>query len=151
MGDSPHEEPARKREILKEVLDAVLGGKASSLARHFAPGAVFTNRSNASLNDAPWFARLEGDFRFPSEDDAKSFLDELLRRASYISYELRGTIIEEDQGASRCDWTKRDERDGSLITGTTMWWFSFTSDNRIRAVESIGSIHSVVPAPARRP
>ncbi|MEF2072878.1 nuclear transport factor 2 family protein [Consotaella aegiceratis] len=150
MSEIIEDETAKKRAILKEVLDAVLAGKGMSLSRHFAPGAVFTSRSNASLIDAPWFARMEGEYRFSGEEEAKSFLDELLRRANYISYELRGSIIEQDEAASRCDWTKRDERDGSLVTGTTMWWFTFTSDCRIRSIESIGSIHSVVPALDRR-
>ena len=120
-----------------------------SVARHFAPGAVFSNRSNAGIIDAPWFDRLEGEFRLSGEDEAKSFLSELMKRATYISYEERGAIVEDDQAACRCDWTRRDERNGSLVTGTTMYWFTFTSDVRIRSIETIGSIHSVIPANSR--
>lgn len=141
-----HDDRDRKFDVLKEVMDAVMSGSVGSVARHFAPGAVFSSRSNAAMIDAPWFDRLEGDFRLGGEEDAKAFLTELLRRATYISYEHRGTVIEQDEAASRCDWTRRDERNGSLITGTTMYWFSFTSDIRLRGIETIGSIHSIIPA-----
>ncbi|MCW4116217.1 nuclear transport factor 2 family protein [Aurantimonas sp. MSK8Z-1] len=136
----------KRRSVLREVMDAVMSGKPGNVARHFAPGAVVSSRSNAGSFDAPWFERLEGEFRLGGEPEAKAFLSELMRRATFISYTLRGIIIEDDQGASRCDWTKRDERDGSLVIGTTMYWFAFTSDDRIRSIESIGSIHSVIPA-----
>ena len=32
------------------------------------------------------------------------------------------------------------------MTGTTMYWFGFTSDGRIRSIETIASIHSVISA-----
>ena len=106
---------------------------------------MFSNRSNAGVIDAPWFDRLEGDFRLAGEEEARSFLSELMRRAKYISFEERGLIIEEDSAASIYNWTRRDERDGTLVTGTTMYWFTFTTDMRIRYVETISSIHSVFP------
>lgn len=132
--------------VVREVMEAVLSGKPGDVARHFAPGAVFSNRSNAGIIDAPWFDRMEGEYRLAGQDEAKAFVSELLKRASYISFEPRGVIVDGDSAASRCDWTRQDERDGSLVTGTTMYWFSFTSDARIRAIESIGSVHSVIPA-----
>lgn len=144
-----HDVGERQRAIVKDVMDAVMSGTMGSVARHFAPGAVFTNRSNAGIIDAPWFDRMEGEFRLGGEDEAKSFLSELMRRATYISYAERGIIVEQDEAASRCDWTRRDDRNGSLVTGTTMYWFAFTSDCRIRSIETIGSIHSVIPAKDR--
>jgi hypothetical protein len=135
----------RKRAILREVLGALMTGKMGVVSRHFAPGLVFSNRSNAGVIDAPWFGRLEGDFRLAGEEEARSFLSELMRRAKYISFEERGLIIEEDSAASIYNWTRRDDRDGTLVTGTTMYWFTFTTDARIRTVETISSIHSVFP------
>ncbi|KQT54442.1 hypothetical protein ASG43_02245 [Aureimonas sp. Leaf454] len=146
-----HEEAAdRKRAVLKEVMDAALSGRPGPVTRHFAPGAVVRHRSNAGIIDAPWYDRMEGEFRLNGETEAKSHLEELMRRAAYISYEDRGIIVEDDQAASRCDWTRRDERNGSLIMGTTMYWFGFTSDLRIRSIETISSIHSVIPAETGR-
>jgi len=136
----------RKRAVIKEIMDAVMSGASGSIARHLAPGAIFSNKSNAGIIDAPWFSRMEGEYRLQGEDEAKAFLNELLRRATYISYKPRGTLIEDDEAASRCDWTRQDESNGSLVTGTTMYWFGFTSDGRIRSIESIASIHSVIPA-----
>jgi hypothetical protein len=144
-------EAQSKRAVIKEIMDAVMSGASGTIARHFAPGAVFSNRNNAGIIDAPWFDRMEGEFRLSGEAEAKSFLNELLRRATYISYEPRGIVIEGDEGASRCDWTRRDETNGSLVTGTTMYWFAFTSDGRIRSIETIGSIHSVIPARRSEP
>ena len=135
-----------KREMVKDVMDAVMSGKVGSIARHLAPSAVFSNRSNAGIIDAPWFGRMEGEFKLTGEEEAKAFLGELLKRASYISYEDRGVVVEDDQAACLCDWTRRDERNGSLVTGTTMYWFVFNSDLRIRSIETIGSIHSVIPS-----
>jgi hypothetical protein len=126
-------------------MDAVMSGATGSIARHFAPGAIFSNKNNAGIFDAPWFDRMEGEYRLNGEEEAKSFLNELLKRASYISYKPRGTIVEDENAASRCDWTRQDEN-GSLVTGTTMYWFGFTSDGRIRSIETIASIHSVISA-----
>ena len=139
----------RKRAVLREVLGALMSGKMGVASRHFAPGLVFSNRSNAGVIDAPWFDRLEGDFRLSGEEEARAFLGEFMRRAKYISYEERGLVIEEDSAASLYNWTRRDERDGTLVTGTTMYWFNFTSDARIRYVETISSIHSVFPMKER--
>lgn len=144
-----HDHADGMRAVLKEVMDAVMSGTVGSVSRHFAPGAVFSSRSNAGIIDAPWFDRMEGDFRLSGEEEAKSFLTELLRRTTYISYAERGTIVEGEEAASRCDWTRRDERNGSLVTGTTMYWFTFTSDARIRGIETIVSIHSVIPSKPR--
>lgn len=141
-----HDHADAMRAVLKDVMDAVMSGRMGSVSRHFAPGSVFSSRSNAGIIDAPWFDRLEGEFRLNGEEEAKSFLSELLRRATYISYEERGIIVEGEEGASRCNWTRRDERNGSLVTGTTMYWFTFTSDSRIRGIEAIVSIHSVIPS-----
>ena len=140
-----------KRAIVREVMEAVMAPDrasfgAVSITRHFAPGAVISQRSNAAMADAPWFDRFEGEFRLHGEVEARAFFEEMLKRTSYISYEPRGIVCDEDAAASRCDWTRRDEKTGTLITGTTMYWFSFTSDDRIRAIESIGSIHSVIPS-----
>ncbi|WP_102961180.1 nuclear transport factor 2 family protein [Mangrovicella endophytica] len=143
------EEQDRRRNLLIEVLDAMMSGNPGKITSYFAPGAVISTRSNAGIIDAPWFDRMEGEFRLQGEEEAKSFLSELLRRATYISYELRGIVVEQDDAASRCNWTRRDERNGSLVTGTTMYWFSFTTDGRIRSIETIGSIHSVIPAKTR--
>ncbi|WP_182085347.1 nuclear transport factor 2 family protein [Aureimonas sp. ME7] len=139
-------EAQRRRGVIREIMDAAMSGAAGSIARHFAPGAVFSNRNNAGIIDAPWFNRMEGEYRLSGEEEAKSFLNELLRRATYISYKPRGTVVEDDEGASRCDWTRQDESNGSLVTGSTMYWFSFTSDGRIRSIETIGVIHSVIAA-----
>ncbi|MFD2236213.1 nuclear transport factor 2 family protein [Aureimonas populi] len=136
----------REHAVVRAVMEAVMTGKAGEIARHFAPGAVFSNRSNAGLIDAPWYDRMEGEYRLAGETEAKAFVGELLKRSRYISFEQRGIIVDGDAAASRCDWTREDERDGSLVTGTTMYWFSFTSDARIRAIETIGSVHSVLPA-----
>ncbi|WP_427024164.1 nuclear transport factor 2 family protein [Aureimonas ureilytica] len=144
MGE-PSDVAQRKRIVVKEIMDAVMSGSSGSIARHFAPGAIFSNKNNAGVIDAPWFDRMEGEYRLAGEEEAKSFLNELLRRASYISYKPRGTIVEDDDAASRCDWTRQDEN-GSLVTGTTMYWFGFTSDGRIRSIETIASIHSVISA-----
>ncbi|BDA83508.1 hypothetical protein Sa4125_10500 [Aureimonas sp. SA4125] len=141
-----HDDADVRREIVKDVMDAVMSGKVASIARHLAPSAVFSSRSNAGIIDAPWFGRMEGEFRLTGEEEAKAFLGEMLRRASYISYEERGIIVEDDQAACLCDWTRRDERNGSLVTGTTMYWFVFNSSLQIRSIETIGSIHSVIPA-----
>ena len=103
------------------------------------------NRNNAGTVDVSWFDRMEGDFRLASEAEARAFLEEVMRRATFISYEDRGLIVEEDDAAGRYNWTRRDERSGSILTGTTVYWFSFTSDFRIRSVETIGYIHSVLP------
>ena len=132
--------------VVREVMEAVMSGTPGQIAKLFAPGAVFSNRSNAGMIDAPWFDRLEGEYRFAGQDEAKAFLAELMRRTRYIAYESRGILVDGDAAASRCDWTRQDESDGSLITGTTMYWFSFTSDGRIRSVETVGSVHSVIPA-----
>ncbi|MEX6508589.1 nuclear transport factor 2 family protein [Jiella sp. M17.18] len=134
----------RKRAVVEDVMEAVMSGTVGSISRHFIPGAVISQRSNAALSDEPWFGRMEGQFRLAGEAETKAFFDELLKRTSYISYELRGIVCEFDEAASRCDWTRLDEASGTLITGTTMYWFSFSSDDRIRAIESIGSIHSVI-------
>lgn len=144
MGETS-EDAQRKRIVVKEIMDAVMSGSSGSIARHFAPGAVFSNKNNAGIFDAPWFDRMEGEYRLHGEEEAKSFLNELLKRASYISYKPRGTIVEDENAASRCDWTRQDEN-GSLVTGTTMYWFGFTSDGRIRSIETIASIHSVISA-----
>lgn len=135
-----------RRAVVRNVIDAVMAGPSASVSRYFAPGAIFANRSNAGIIDAPWFDRLEGEYRLNGEDEAKSFLAELMRRASYISYEPRGLVVEDDEAAARCDWTRQNTTDGSLVTGTTMYWFAFTSDGRIRSIETMGSIHSVIPA-----
>lgn len=132
--------------VIREVMEAVMSSKQGAIARHFAPGAVFSNRSNAGMIDAPWFDRLEGEYRLAGEEEARAFLSELLRRAKYISYDLRGILVDGDAAASRCDWTRQDEADGSLVTGTTMYWFTFTSDRRIRSIETVASVHSVIPA-----
>ena len=150
MGEFPMD-AQKRRAVVREVMNAVMSGTPGSIARHFAPGAVFSNKSNAGIIDAPWFDRMEGEYRLHGEEEAKSFLAALLKRATYISYEPRGTVIEGDEAASRCDWTRRDETNGSLVTGTTMYWFDFTSDGRIRSIETIGSIHSVIPAATRSP
>ncbi|WP_156381460.1 nuclear transport factor 2 family protein [Aurantimonas sp. Leaf443] len=134
-----------KRLVVEEVMEAVMAGRQGAIARHFGPGAVFNQRMNAGT-DAPWYGRLEGEFRLHGEEEAKAFLDELIRRTSYISYEQRGILVEDDCAASRCNWTRLDEKTGTLITGTTMYWFAFTSDDRIRSIETIGSIHSVIPS-----
>ncbi len=105
-------EAQRKHGIIREIMDAAMAGSAGSIARHFAPGAVFSNRSNAGIIDAPWFNRMEGEYRLQGEDEAKSFLNELLRRATYISYKPRGIVVEDDEGASRCDWTPLTDRPG---------------------------------------
>ena len=141
----------RKRAVLREVVGALMTGKMGVVSRHFAPGLVFSNRSNAGVIDAPWFDRLEGDFRLSGENEARAFLTELMNRAKYISFEERGVVIEEDAAAALYNWTRRDERDGTLLTGTTMYWFSFTTDARIRAVETISSIHSVFPVRTPEP
>ena len=134
-----------RRQVVEAVMDAVMSGSPGNIARHFAPGAVFSQRSNAAMADAPWFGRMEGEFRLQGEEEATAFLQELMKRTNYISYEPRGIVCELDEAASRCDWTRRDEKTGTLITGTTMYWFAFTSDERIRSIETIGSIHSVIP------
>ncbi|WP_152048059.1 nuclear transport factor 2 family protein [Aureimonas psammosilenae] len=139
----------RKRAVLREVLEALMSGKLGVVSRHFAPGVMFSNRSNAGVIDGPWFGRLEGDFRLAGEAETRSFLNELMQKAKYISYEERGLVIEQDSAASLCNWMRRNEKDGTLVSGTTMWWFFFTSDSRIRYVESISSIHSVLPARER--
>ena len=144
-----HDHAERMRIVLKEVMDAVMSGTVGNITRHFAPGAVFSSRSNAGIIDAPWFDRMEGEFRLNGEEEAKSFLSELLRRSTFISYEERGIVVEGEEAASRCNWTRRDERNGSLVTGTTMYWFTFTSDTRIRGIETIVSIHSVIPSMTR--
>ncbi len=136
----------REHAVVREVMDAVMSGTPGELARHFAPGAVFTNRSNVGMIDAPWFDRLEGEYRLAGEDEARAFLAELFRRARYIAYELRGIIVDGDAAAARCDWTRQDADDGSLITGTAMYWFAFTTDGRIRSLETVASVHSVIPA-----
>jgi hypothetical protein len=146
-----HGEAERKRAVLREVLGALMSGRMGVVSRHFAPGLVFSNRSNAGVIDAPWFDRLEGDFKLAGEDEARAFLAELMKRAKYISYEERGLVIEDDTAASLYNWTRRDERDGTFVTGTTMYWFTFTSDARIRTVETISSIHSVIPAEREAP
>lgn len=146
MNDRAESSTDRKRAILKEVMDAIMSGRTGNISRHFSQGAQFVNRSNAGMLDAPWFDRMEGEFRLNGEEEARSFLNELLKRATYISYEPRGIVVEDDSAASRCDWTKRDEQNGSLVMGTTMYWWRFSSDDRIRAIESIGTIHSVIPA-----
>ncbi|ALN74255.1 MULTISPECIES: hypothetical protein [unclassified Aureimonas] len=144
MGETS-DDTQRKRIVVKEIMDAVMSGSSGSISRHFAPGAIFSNKNNAGIFDAPWFDRMEGEYRLNGEEEAKSFLNELLKRASYISYKPRGTIVEDENAASRCDWTRQDEN-GSLVTGTTMYWFGFTSDGRIRSIETIASIHSVISA-----
>ena len=144
MGETS-DDAQRKRMVVKDIMDAVMSGAAGSVAQHFAPGAIFSNKNNAGVIDAPWFDRMEGEYRLSGEEEAKSFLNELLRRASYISYKPRGTVVEQDEAASRCDWTRQDDS-GSLVTGTTMYWFGFTSDGRIRSIETIASIHSVISA-----
>ncbi|KTQ95428.1 hypothetical protein NS365_18915 [Aureimonas ureilytica] len=144
MGETS-DDAQRKRMVVKDIMDAVMSGAAGSVAQHFAPGAIFSNKNNAGVIDAPWFDRMEGEYKLTGEDEAKSFLNELLRRASYISYKARGTVVEDDEAASRCDWTRQDDS-GSLVTGTTMYWFGFTSDGRIRSIETIASIHSVISA-----
>ncbi|WP_206452846.1 nuclear transport factor 2 family protein [Aurantimonas marina] len=140
-----------KRAVVEEVMEAVMAGAAGSIARHFAPGATISQRSNAEQSDTPWFGRMEGEFRLHGHEQARAFFDEMLKRTSYISYELRGLVCEMDEAASRCDWSRRDEKTGTLITGTTMYWFAFTSDNRIRSIETIGSIHSVIPSRKAEP
>jgi hypothetical protein len=139
----------RKRAVLREVLGALMTGKVGVVSRHFAPGLVFSNRSNAGVIDAPWFDRLEGDFSLTGEAEARSFLVELMRRAKYIDHEERGVVIEGDSAASLYNWTRRNDKDGTLVTGTTMYWLTFTSDDRIRYVETISSIHSIFPAKER--
>ena len=138
-----------RRQVVEAVMDAVMSGTPGNIALHFAPGAVFSQRSNAAMADAPWFGRMEGEFRLQGEAEASAFLQELMKRTEYISYEPRGIVCEFDEAASRCDWTRRDDKTGTLITGTTMYWFAFTMDGRIRSIETIGSIHSVMAA--RRP
>lgn len=139
-----------RRAIVEQVMDAVMAGKTGTIARHFAPGAKVSQRSNAALAEEPWFGRMEGEFRLEGEAETQAFFDELLKRTAYISYELRGLVCEDDDAASRCDWTRRDDKTGTLITGTTMYWFAFNGDDRIRSIETIGSIHSVMP-PSRMP
>ena len=107
--------------------------------------AVEAYKAGAKFVDVSWFDGMEGDFRLASEAEARAFLEEVMRRATFISYEDRGLIVEEDDAAGRYNWTRRDERSGSILTGTTVYWFSFTSDFRIRSVETIGYIHSVLP------
>ncbi|WAJ30546.1 nuclear transport factor 2 family protein [Antarcticirhabdus aurantiaca] len=136
----------RMREVVSEVMDAVMSGKGTAIAAHLAPGALFTNRSNAGAFDAPWFDRLEGEYRLAGPEEVKSFMAELMQKATYLSYEQRGILVEDGEAASRCDWTRLYEKDGTVVTGTTMYWFAFTSDFRIRSIESIGSIHSVIPS-----
>ncbi|MEF2552756.1 nuclear transport factor 2 family protein [Aurantimonas sp. A2-1-M11] len=136
---------AATRRIVEEVMEAVMAGTAGSIALHFAPGAMVSQRSNAAMSDSPWFGRMEGEFRLQGENETRAFFDEMLKRTTYISYEMRGIVCEDDNAASRCDWTRRDEKTGTLITGSTMYWFGFTSDGRIRSIETIGSIHSVIP------
>ena len=146
-----HADADCKREIVKSIMNAVMSGTVGSIAGHLAPSAVFSNRSNAGIIDAPWFGRMEGEFKLNGEPEAKAFLGELLKRASYISYEDRGVVVEDDQAACICDWTRRDERNGSLVTGTTMYWFVFNSNLQIRSIETIGSIHSVIPSASQEP
>jgi hypothetical protein len=146
-----HDEADTKREMVKDVMHAVMSGTVGSIARYLAPSAIFSNRSNAGIIDAPWFGRMEGEFRLTGEEEAKAFLGEMLKRANYISYEERGVIVEDEQAACLCNWTRRDERNGSLVTGTTMYWFVFNSDLKIRSIETIGSIHSVIPAAHQEP
>ncbi|WP_185983412.1 nuclear transport factor 2 family protein [Aureimonas mangrovi] len=137
----------REHRVVREVMQAVMSsGSAEDISRHFAPGAVFSSRSNAGVIDAPWFGRMEGEYRLASQNEARAFLSELMKRARYISFETRGILVDGESAASRCDWTRQDESDGSLVTGTTMYWFSFTSDGRIRSVETVASVHSVIPA-----
>ena len=135
-----------RRAIVEQVMDAVMAGKTGTIARLFAPGAKVSQRSNAALAEEPWFGRMEGEFHLRGETEAQAFFDELLKRTAYISYELRGLICEDDDAASHCDWTRRDEKTGTLITGTTMYWFAFNGEDRIRSIETIGSIHSVMPS-----
>lgn len=134
------------RSVVRSVMDAVMANGTGSVSQFFAPGAVFVNRSNAGIIDAPWYDRLEGEYRLSGETEVRSYLAELMKRATYISYETRGLVVEEDEAAARCDWTRQQASDGSLVTGTTMYWFSFTSDGRVRSIETLGSIHSVIPA-----
>jgi|GEM_PF-2628127 len=140
-----------KRAVVEEVMEAVMAGSGGTIARHFAPGAKVSQRSNAEQSDMPWFGRMEGEFELQGEEQARAFFDEMFKRTTYLSYELRGLVCEMDEAASRCDWSRRDDKTGTLITGTTMYWFTFTSDNRIRSIETIGSIHSVIPSRKAEP
>ncbi|RFC65417.1 nuclear transport factor 2 family protein [Fulvimarina endophytica] len=134
-----------RRRAANEVMRAVMTGRVGSIANRFHPGAVFQQRTNAGATDAPWFERMEGEFHLSGEAETQAFLGELLKRSSYLSYEIRGLILEADDAASRCDWSRRDEDTGTIVTGTTMYWFSFAGDDRIRSVETLGAIHSVLP------
>ena len=89
------------RKIVEEVMEAVMAGAAGSIARHFVPGAMVSQRSYAAMSDAPWFGRMEGEFRLQGEEEARAFFDEMLKRTTYISYELRGIVCEDDNAASR--------------------------------------------------
>ncbi len=140
-----------KRAVVEEVMEAVMAGAGGTIARHFAPGAKVSQRSNAEQSDMPWFGRMEGEFELQGEEQARAFFDEMFKRTTYLSYELRGLVCELDEAASRCDWSRRDDKTGTLITGTTMYWFTFTSDDRIRSIETIGSIHSVIPSRKAEP
>ncbi|MDY8107873.1 nuclear transport factor 2 family protein [Fulvimarina sp. 2208YS6-2-32] len=135
----------QKRHVVEDVMRAVMTGETGSIAKRFYPGAQVLQRSNAGATDAPWFERMEGEFFLAGEEETGAFLQELLKRASYLSYEIRGLICEDDEAASRCDWSRRDDDTGTLVTGTTMYWFTFSSDNRIKSLETLGAIHSVLP------
>ena len=134
-----------RRLAAEDVMRAVMTGEIGSIANRFYPGAQVLQRSNAGATDAPWFERMEGEFLLAGEEETTAFLQELLKRASYLSYEVRGLVCEDDEAASRCDWSRRDEDTGTIVTGTTMYWFTFSSDNRIKTLETLGAIHSVLP------
>ncbi|MER0237734.1 nuclear transport factor 2 family protein [Fulvimarina sp. MAC8] len=134
-----------RRRAAEDVMRAVMTGEIGSIARRFYPGAVFLQRSNAGVIDAPWFERMEGEFHLAGEEETSAFLQELMKRASYMSYETRGLVCEDDEAASRCDWSRRDENTKTIVTGTTMYWFSFASDDRIKSLETVSAIHSVLP------
>ena len=134
-----------RRDAVEEVMTAVMSGKIGAIARHFYPGAVVSQRSNAALSGEPWFERMEGEFQLRGEGETRAFIEELLKRSSYLTFELRGVICEGGEAASRCDWSRRDDNSGALLTGTTMYWFGFTGDDRIRTLETLGAIHSVIP------
>ena len=83
-----------RRDAVEEVMTAVMSGKIGAIARHFYPGAVVSQRSNAALSGEPWFERMEGEFQLRGEGETRAFIEELLKRSSYLTFELRGVICE---------------------------------------------------------
>ena len=64
-----------RRDAVEEVMTAVMSGKIGAIARHFYPGAVVSQRSNAALSGEPWFERMEGEFQLRGEGETRAFID----------------------------------------------------------------------------